>query len=73
MCIIYLLIRNKHINLQQLIKYRSLRINTIMWKQVETENVKSNFFFTIWHAHSLKNQNIILNHYYFEYIKNKII
>ena len=38
MCIIYLLIRNKSIYLQQFIKYKSSRINTIMWKQVVTED-----------------------------------
>ena len=47
------LIRNKNILLQQLIKYKSSRINTIMWKQVGTEDTKSKFF-TIWHADSPK-------------------
>ena len=41
---IYLLIRNKSIHLQQLIKYKSSRINTIMWKQVESEDTKNNSF-----------------------------
>ena len=41
MCIIYLLTRNKSIYLQQFIKYKSSRINTIMWKQVVTEDTNS--------------------------------
>ena len=40
----YLLIRNKSIHLQQLIKYKSSRINTIMWKQVGNEDTKNIFF-----------------------------
>jgi hypothetical protein len=53
MCIIYLLIRNKNIHLQQLIKYKISRINTIMWKQVETGDTKNIFFFLQFDMHIL--------------------
>ena len=45
MCKIYLFINSEiSIYLQQFIKYKSSRINTIMWKQVVTEDTKSKEF-----------------------------
>jgi hypothetical protein len=36
-----------YIHLQQLIKYNSSRINTIMWKQVGAEDTKNIFFLNL--------------------------
>ena len=58
--------------MQQLIKYRSSRINTIMWKQVGTKDTRANFLQFDMHILQ-KYKNIILNHNCFEYIKDEII
>ena len=64
-----------YIHLQQLIKYKSSRINIIMWKQVGTEDTKNIFFFFLqFDMHIFQEyQNINLNYNCFECKMNEIL